>query len=117
MLLSSVPVETTVSPVTSAVSSATVGWRLAPRAATRGKAVGYEVLANPYDAGALAQLQVRKSGTTKWVAVKSVAVPTSRIARLAYAFPSAGTWSVRVYRPATKQHAVGVSVALGVSVK
>lgn len=117
VLLSSVPVETTVSPVTSAVSSATVGWRLAPRAATRGKAVGYEVLANPYDAGALAQLQVRKSGTTKWVAVKSVAVPTSRIARLAYAFPSAGTWSVRVYRPATKQHAAGVSVALGVSVK
>ncbi|WP_344209862.1 hypothetical protein [Kribbella sancticallisti] len=117
VLASSVPAETLISPAIGAVSSAVVSWRLAPRTAIRGRAVTYEVAAVPYDVGALAQLQVRKAGATKWTTVKSVAVPTTRIARFAYAFPSAGSWSVRVYRPATKQHAMGLSMAVAVAVK
>jgi hypothetical protein len=116
VLASSVPGETLITRPIAAVSSATVTWRLAPRTAVHARAVTYEVLANPYDVGSVALLQVRKVGATKWTTAKTVAVPTTRIARFAYAFPSAGTWYVRVYRPATKQHAAGLSIAVTVKV-
>ncbi|HEY3507517.1 hypothetical protein [Kribbella sp. NPDC051137] len=116
VLASSVPGETLITRPIGAVSSAVVSWRVAPRTAVHGRAVAYEALANPYDAGASAILQVRKVGATKWTSAKTVAVPTTRITRFGYAFPSAGTWYVRVYRPATKQHAAGLSSILTVKV-
>ncbi|MGC4942509.1 hypothetical protein [Kribbella sp. DT2] len=117
VLASSVPGETVVSPAIAAVSVATVVWRSVPTSATRGKAITYQVAAAPYDAGAVAHLQVRKPGATTWTTVRSVAVPTSTVTSLAYAFPSAGSWSVRVLRAATKQHAAGLSGAATVKVK
>jgi hypothetical protein len=116
VLASSVPGETLITRPIGAVSSAVVSWRLAPRTAVRGRAVTYEVLANPYDVGATGLLQVRKVGATKWSTAKTVAVPSTRIVRFGYAFPSAGTWYVRVYRPATKQHGAGLSVSVTVKV-
>ncbi|HZX07042.1 hypothetical protein [Kribbella sp.] len=116
VLASSVPGETLISRPIGAVSSAVVGWRIAPRTAVHGRGVVYEGLANPYDAGATALLQVRKAGATKWTSAKTIAVPSTRITRFGYAFPSAGSWSVRIYRPATKQHAAGLSVAIAVRV-
>lgn len=116
VLASSVPGETLITRPIGAVSSAVVGWRVAPRTAVHGRAVAYEALAKPYDAGATAILQVRKVGATKWTSARTVAVPTTRIARFGYAFPSAGTWYVRVYRPATKQHAAGLSTIVTVKV-
>jgi len=117
VLASTVPLETLISPAIGAVSSATVAWRLAPRTATRGKAVTYQATATPYDVGSLAHLQVRRAGTSKWVTVKSISVPKTTIATFAYAFPGTGTWSVRVYRQATKQHTLGLSTAVSVKVK
>jgi hypothetical protein len=116
VLASSVPGETLITRPIGAVSSAVVSWRLAPRTAVRGRAVTYEVLANPYDVGATGLFQVRKVGATKWSTAKTVAVPSTRIVRFGYAFPSAGTWYVRVYRPATKQHAAGLSISVTVKV-
>ncbi|TCC43358.1 hypothetical protein [Kribbella sindirgiensis] len=116
VLASSVPGETLITRAIGAVSSSVVSWRIAPRTAVHGRAVAYEALANPYDAGAYAILQVRKVGATKWTSAKTVAVPTTRITRFGYAFPSAGTWYVRVYRPATKQHAAGLSIIVTVKV-
>ncbi|WP_427888156.1 hypothetical protein ACQHIV_33775 [Kribbella sp. GL6] len=116
VLASSVPGETVITKPIGAVSSATVGWRIAPRTAVRGRAVTYQAIATPYDVGATAWLQVRKAGATKWTTVRTVKVLSNRIAVFGYAFPSAGSWAVRVYRPATKQHAAGLSMALGVKV-
>ncbi|GAB3824057.1 hypothetical protein [Kribbella italica] len=116
VLASSVPSETVVSPVIAAVSYATVVWRSVPTSATRGKAVTYQVAASPYDAGAVAHLQVRKPGATTWTIVRSVAVPTSTVTSLGYAFPTAGSWGVRVLRAATTQHAAGLSGAATVKV-
>ncbi|TDW61139.1 hypothetical protein [Kribbella pratensis] len=116
VLASSVPGETLITTPIGAVSSAVVSWRVAPRTAVHGRAVAYEGLANPYDVGSTAILQVRKAGATKWTTAKTINVPSTRIARFAYAFPTAGSWSVRIYRPATKQHAAGLSVAVAVKV-
>ncbi|GAA1529294.1 hypothetical protein [Kribbella lupini] len=116
VLASSVPAETVVSPSIAAVSYATVVWRSVPTSATRGKAVTYQVAASPYDAGAVAHLQVRKPGSTTWTIVRSVAVPTSTVTSLGYAFPTAGSWGVRVLRAATTQHAAGLSGAATVKV-
>ncbi|TDO44081.1 hypothetical protein EV643_117104 [Kribbella sp. VKM Ac-2527] len=109
VLASSVPGETVIAPTVPAVSVATVVWRVVPTSVTRAKTVTYEVAAAPYDAGAVAHLQARKPGSTVWTTVRSVAVPTNTITRIAYAFPTTGTWSVRVLRAATKQHAAGLS--------
>jgi hypothetical protein len=116
LLASSVPGETVISPTIAAVSTATVVWRSAPTSATRTRAVTYQVAAAPYETGAVAHLQVRK-GTTIWTTVRSVAVPSTTITGLAYAFPSTGTWYVRVLRGATTQHAAGLSTQIAVTVK
>lgn len=116
VLASSVPGETLITTPIGAASGAVVSWRVAPRTAVHGRAVAYEGLANPYDVGSIAILQVRKAGATKWTTAKTVNVPSTRIARFAYAFPTAGSWSVRIYRPATKQHTAGLSVAVAVKV-
>jgi hypothetical protein len=117
VLASTVPLETVISSATGAVSSATVGWRLAPRAATRGKAVTYQATAAPYDVGSVAHLQVRKAGTSSWTTVRSVQVPKATIVTFGHAFTGSGTWTVRVYRQATKQHALGLSTPISVTVK
>ncbi|MFC0626445.1 hypothetical protein [Kribbella deserti] len=117
VLASSVPAETVVTPAIPAVSVANVAWRSAPTAATRGRSVTYSVVATPYDAGAVAYLQVRKPGSTVWTSVRSVVIPTSTVANLAYAFPATGTWGVRVLRGTTKQHAGGYSSVAAVVVR
>ncbi|WP_145807207.1 hypothetical protein [Kribbella amoyensis] len=117
VLASSVPGETVITPTVAAVSVATVVWRSVPTSVIRGKATTYEVAAAPYEAGAVAHLQARKPGSTVWTTVRSVAVPSSTVTRIAYSFPTAGTWSIRVLRAATKQHAAGLSGAATVKVK
>ncbi|WP_206685841.1 hypothetical protein [Kribbella qitaiheensis] len=117
VLASSVPGETVLTPAIAASSVATVGWRSAPGTATRNVTAAYEVTASPYDAGNVAHLQVRKPGTTTWTTVRSVAVPTTRIARMTYAFPTAGAWGIRVYRAPTTQHTGGLSPVITTTVK
>lgn len=117
VLASSVPAETVITPTIAAVSVASVVWRSAPTTATRGRTVTYSVAAAPYDAGAVAYLQVRRPGSTVWTTVRTVAIPTSTVTNLTYAFPTVGTWSVRVLRGTTKQHAGGFSTVAAVKVQ
>jgi hypothetical protein len=116
VLASSVPGETTISPTIAAISTAAVTWRSAPTYVTRSKSATYQVAAAPYDAGAVAQLQIRKAGSTVWTTVRNVAVPSTTVTNLTYAFPTAGTWYVRVLRATTTRHAAGVSSQVTVKV-
>jgi hypothetical protein len=117
VLTSTVPGETVISPSYGVPSAAAVRWRSAPPTATRGKTVAFEVTAAPYDAGNVAHLQVRKPGTTTWTIVRSVAVPTTTIAHITWAFPSTGAWGVRVYRAPTAQHSGGLSPVITTTVR
>lgn len=114
---SSVPGQTITSPTIAAVSLAIVTWRRAPATALRGSTYVYEAATRPYENGVKAYLQVRPPGVMSWAGARTIAVPSTGIARFTYAFSRVGYWRVRVIRGSTALRTGAPSSTVGVSVR
>ncbi|MFF0014672.1 hypothetical protein [Streptomyces sp. NPDC005374] len=68
--------------------------------AVHGKPVSFTAHSSPYVKGTALRFQARKKDGT-WVTLTSATLSTGGSATAKITFPRAGTWTLRVYRPAT----------------